>query len=206
MEIAELQTAEGRRYLFLAIGRTGKAAAAQPAEKAGRRTAWEVLEFRPEAVPCRIRTIPTERAIGPSPMASGIQVAEQPRNRNTAQPRQMRLDMIRKANGIENRLAKPDHPCSHEDQETVRGTVFPRGGQVGRMNRTVKDATVKRFRFGSHDQLRSHLADVLNACNVARRLKTLSGPTPCECICRIRASEPHRVIAGPIHQMPGLNS
>ncbi len=32
----------------------------------------------------------------------------------------------------------------------------------------------------SHDQLRSHLAGFLDACNFARRLKTLSGFTPCE--------------------------
>ena len=103
-------------------------------------------------------------AIGPGPMASGIQFDEQPRNRNTAYSRQMRFDMICEANGIEHRLTKPNHPCTN--------------GQVERMNRTIKDATVKRFHYGSHDQLRSHLADFLNAYNFARRLKPLSGLTP----------------------------
>lgn len=32
-------------------------------------------------------------------------------------------------------------------------------GQVERMNRTIKDATVKRFYYECHDQLRQHLAD-----------------------------------------------
>ena len=30
---------------------------------------------------------------------------------------------------------------------------------VERMNRTIKDATVRRFHYESHNQLRQHLAD-----------------------------------------------
>jgi len=74
------------------------------------------------------------------------------------------------------------------------------------MNRTIKDATVKRFHYDSHDRLRTHLADVLAACNFARRLKTPNGLTPYEYICRIWTSEPGRFIPDPIHRMPGLNS
>jgi hypothetical protein len=46
------------------------------------------------------------------------------------------------------------------------------------MNRTIKDATVKRVRYDSHDQLSRHLADFVSAFNFARRLKTLRGLTP----------------------------
>jgi hypothetical protein len=73
------------------------------------------------------------------------------------------------------------------------------------MNRTIKEATVKRFHYDSHDQLRTHLADFMSAYNFARRLKTLSGLTPYEYICKIWTSEPERFIIDPIHQMPGLN-
>ncbi|MET4898907.1 aldo/keto reductase [Sphingomonadaceae bacterium jetA1] len=79
-------------------------------------------------------------------------------------------------------------------------------GQVERMNRTIKEATVKRFHYESHDQLRTHLADFMAAYNFARRLKTLSGLTPYEYIAKIWTSEPDRFIVNPIHQMPGLNS
>jgi transposase InsO family protein len=51
----------------------------------------------------------------------------------------MRFDMICEANGIEHRLTKPNHPWTN--------------GQVERMNRTIKDATVKRFHYDNHDQL-----------------------------------------------------
>lgn len=40
------------------------------------------------------------------------------------------------------------------------------------MNRTIKDATVKRFHYDDHDQLRRHLADFVAAYNFGRRLKT----------------------------------
>ena len=46
------------------------------------------------------------------------------------------------------------------------------------MNRTIKDATVKRYFYETHDQLRAHLQNFVDAYNFARRLKTLKGLTP----------------------------
>ena len=56
MNIADLQTAEGKLSLFVAIDRTSKFAVTQLVEKADRKTAWEVLEHLLEAVPYRIHT------------------------------------------------------------------------------------------------------------------------------------------------------
>jgi hypothetical protein len=103
----------------------------------------------------------------------------------------MRFDMICEANGIKHRLTKPNQPWTN--------------GQVERMNRTIKDANVKRFHCETRGQLRTHLADFLAAYNFARRLKTLGGLTPYEYICKIWTSEPDRFILDPVHQMPGLN-
>ena len=103
----------------------------------------------------------------------------------------MRFDLICEANGIEHRLTKPNHPWTN--------------GQVEPMNRTIKEATVKRYHDDSHDQLRSHLADVLDVYNFARRLKTLSGLTPYEYICKIWTSDPERFILNPIQPEAGLN-
>ncbi len=94
--------------------------------------------------------------------------------------------------GIEHRLTKPRHPWTN--------------GQVERMNRTIKDATVKRFHYESHDQLRQHLVDFVAAYNFGRRLKTLKGLTPYEFICQCWTKEPARFILNPLHQMPGLNN
>ncbi len=74
------------------------------------------------------------------------------------------------------------------------------------MNRTIKEATVKRFHYESHDQLRTRLTDFMAAYNFGRRLKTLGGLTPYEYSAKISTSEPDRFIVNPIHQMPGLKT
>ena len=92
---------------------------------------------------------------------------------------------------IEHRLTKPRHPWTN--------------GQVERMNRTIKDATVRRFHYDSHEQLRTHLADFVAAYNFARRLKTLRGLTPYEAICKAWTDEPSRFTQNPLHQILGPN-
>lgn len=190
-----MPTAEGKLFPFVGIDRTARFAVAQPVATADRKTARAFLGHMLDAVPYQIQTVLAD---------PGIQFAEQPRNRNTISSRPMRFDMICEgqprfatgsrtvAGGIEHRLTKPNHPWTN--------------GQVERTNRTIEDATVKRFHHDSHDQLRTHLADVIAACNFARRLKTRGGLMPCECICKVWTSEPDRSILDPIHQMPGLNT
>ena len=55
------------------------------------------------------------------------------------------------------------------EQRDAKGTadIMPGNGQVERMNRTLKDATVKRFYYTSHDQLRQQLADFVSATTSA---------------------------------------
>lgn len=117
----------------------------------------------------------------------------------------MRFGMICEANGIEHRLTKPNHPWTNGQVERIPLTVC-RQTVAGQRNRTIKDATVKRFHNDDHDKLRTHLADFMAAYNFARRLKTLGGLTPYEYICRIWTSEPDRFILNPIHQMLRLNT
>ena len=54
------------------------------------------------------------------------------------------FDRVCDEHGIEHRLTKIKHPWTN--------------GQVERMNRTIKEATVKRYHYDSHDQLTAHLA------------------------------------------------
>ena len=51
------------------------------------------------------------------------------------------------------------------------------------MNRTVKEATIKRFHYETTDQLNAHLQNFLRAYNFAKRLRRLHGLTPYEFIC-----------------------
>jgi len=54
------------------------------------------------------------------------------------------FDRTCQQHGIEHRLTKVNHPWSLEDQQAIQWIVCPTNGQVERMSRTPKDATVKR--------------------------------------------------------------
>ena len=176
--------------MFVGIDRTSKFAVTQLVDKADRKTAWEFLQHMLEAVPCQVHTILTDRAIGTplvrETMARGIQFAEQPRNRNTIYSRPMRFDMICEAIGIEHRLTRPNHPWTNGQVERMN-----RKGQGG--NREAFPLRQPRPAASTSDGL--HLASgptvhwtvglSLLTYNFARRLKTLSGLTPYEYICKI---------------------
>jgi transposase InsO family protein len=185
IDIAEVQTAEGKLYLFVAIDRTSKFAFAQLVESATRVTASAFLEALVAAVPYWIHTVLTD---------NGIQFRFAPRYADGPTARYMThmFAMRCQDHGIEHRFTRINHPWTN--------------GQVERMNRTIKDATVKRFHYDSHEQLRRHLQDFVAAYNFARRLKRLRGLTPYEFICKTWAAEPQRFTQNPHHQMPGLNT
>ena len=185
IDIAEVRTAEGKLYLFVAIDRTSKFAFARLQAQASVETATAFLQALLSAVPYRVHTVLTD---------NGIQFCDLPSRRNgpTARLRMHMFDRTCTANGIEHRTTQPNHPWTN--------------GQVERMNRTIKEATVKRYHYDSNAQLRQHLHDFVDAYNFARRLKSLKGLTPYEYICACWTSQPDRFIINPIHQMPGLNT
>ena len=185
IDIAEVQTAEGKLYLFVAIDRTSKFAFVQLVESANRVTASAFLEAVIAAVPYKIHTVLTD---------NGIQFRLPPRYANgpTARYVTHMFDMRCQENGIEHRFTKINHPWTN--------------GQVERMNRTIKEATVKRYHYNSHGQLRQHLDDFVSAYNFGRRLKTLKGLTPYEFICKCWTEQPGRFKMNPLHKMPGLNT
>ena len=61
------------------------------------------------------------------------------------------------------------------------------------MNRTIKDATVKRFYYDDQGQLRQHLATFIGAYNFGRRLKTLKGLMLHAFICKQWTIEPDKL-------------
>ena len=180
IDIAEVQTAEGKLYLFVAIDRTSKFAYAELHEKAGKIAAAGFLRKLIAIVPYAIHTVLTD---------NGIQFTNRVQDRHAFEHI---FDRVCREHGIDHRLTKIKHPWTN--------------GQVERMNRTIKEATVKRFHYDDHDQLRRHLADFVLAYNFGRRLKTLNGLTPYEHICKCWTNEPERFTLNPIHQMPGLNT
>jgi transposase InsO family protein len=194
VDIAELRTEQGKLYLLVAIDRTSKFAFVELHEKVTRRVAGNFLRALIAAVPYRVHTVLTD---------NGTHFTEPSGNGWT--PDEIKQMLARKQlfrahsfeiacakNDVEHRLTKPRHPWTN--------------GQVERMNRTIKEATVKRFHYTTHDQLRTHLADFVAAYNFGRRLKTLRGLTPYEFVCKTWTEQPQRFTINPIHQMPGLNS
>lgn len=194
VDIAEVHTAEGRLYLFVAIDRTSKFAFTQLVEKATRRIAGNFLRALAQAIPYKIHTVLTDNGTHfTDPTGDGWTPEDIKIMRRDNVPFRCHSFELACADlDIEHRLTKPRHPWTN--------------GQVERMNRTIKDATVKRFHYDDHDQLRTHLSDFVDAYNFGRRLKTLRGLTPYEYICKVWTSEPERFTLNPLHQMPGLNS
>lgn len=123
IDIAEVRTAEGKLYLYVAIDRTSKFAFVQLVKTTSRVSASAFLEALIAAVPYKIHTILTD---------NGIQFTYPPRYADGPTARYMThmFDMRCRENGIEHRLTKVRHPWTN--------------GQVERMNRTIKEATVKR--------------------------------------------------------------
>lgn len=76
---------------------------------------------------------------------------------------------------------------------------------VSEMNRPIKKATVKRFHYDSHDQLRTHLADFLAAFNFVRR-QDAKRPHVLRIYLQNLNIRAGSIILDPIHQMPGLNT
>jgi hypothetical protein len=194
IDIAEVRTEQGKLHMFVAIDRTSKFAFVELHEKATTAVSGEFLLRLLAAVPYKIHTVLTDNGIQfTTPGAGGSAVPlikEAIANGEIFRAHAFEYACAR--NDIEHRTTKAKHPWTN--------------GQVERMNRTIKDATVKRFYYESHDQLRQHLADFVAAYNFARRLKTLKGLTPYEFICKTWADQPQRFNNNPIHQMPGLNT
>ncbi len=126
IDIAEVQTEEGKLHMFVAIDRTSKFAFVELHERATRKIAKEFLERLIDAVPYTIHAVLTD---------NGTQFTT-PGNKASAAP------LIREAldkgepvwahafeygcamANIDHRLTKPNHPWTN--------------GQVERMNRTLK--------------------------------------------------------------------
>lgn len=179
IDIAEVNTKEGRLYLFVAIDRTSKFAYAELHPAQTRDTTCRFLRQLIAIVPYQIHTILTD---------NGIQFT----NRKKDKWAFMHLfDRICYQNGIEHRLTKVNHPWTN--------------GQVERMNRTIKEATVKRYYYETHQELKAHLKLFLTAYNFAKRLKTLNGLTVYEYIVKCWQNDKERFKIYPSHDTLGLN-
>jgi IS30 family transposase len=122
VDLAEVRTEEGKPRLFVAIDRTSKLAFARLVESAGKMEAARFLRGLVEAVPYRVHTVLTDNC-----------VRFAPRGQEIWDSRHI-FDRVCEEHGVEHRLTRVNHPWTN--------------GQVERMDRTIKDATVKRYHYG----------------------------------------------------------
>jgi transposase InsO family protein len=176
IDIAEVRTEEGK--LICSWPSTGPASSpSELHERVTRRVAADFLRRLAVAAPYRIHTVLTDNGTHfTEPAGGGWKPADIRRMTAAGEPFRCHAFELACADlAIEHRLTKPNHPWTN--------------GQVERMNRTVKEATVRRYHYETHDELRAHLSTFLEAYNFARRLKTLRGLTPFEFISQQWTSE-----------------
>ena len=193
IDIAEVRTEQGKLHMLVAIDRTSKFAFVELHERVTRRNAADFLRRLIDAVPYKVHTVLTD---------NGTHFTN-PGSKNSAAPviraalasgelfRAHSFELACAQNHIDQRLTKPCHPWTN--------------GQVERMNRTLKEATVRSYHYETHAQLRDHLAAFVAAYNFGRRLKTLRGLTPFQAICTAWTEEPKRFRLSPDHLTSGLN-
>ena len=181
LDIAELRTAAGKAFLFVAVDRTSKLAVARLYRKATKLAAQAFLKVLGRGVPYRVHTVLPD---------NGVQFSDHARTgeRLLVHP----FTRLCRAHGIEHRLTEPYHPWTN--------------GQAERMVRTVKDATVHAFHYATIPELRRHLAAWLAAYNFAKQLRTLRWRTPMEAIAAVWQQKPHLFLRSPVHFNPGPNS
>jgi hypothetical protein len=97
-------------------------------------------------------------------------------------------------------------PFRKQPDNEAPADLIPDNGQVERMNRTIKDATVKRYFYETHDQLKAHVAAFVTAYNFAKHLKAPKWRTPYQVICEAWTKDPSIFKVNPRHLIPGPNS
>ena len=186
IDACELRLAEGKLFMFLAIDRVSKFTHVAFFDANTKMNGAAFLREVVEAFPYRIHTVLTD---------NGIAFADLPRNRNGPTRRYLGahiFDRVCHEHGIEHRLTKPYHPWTN--------------GQAERMNRTVKEATIKVFHYPDLEALKAHVLAFVRAYNFAKHLKALRWRTPFQAICDTWTKDPTIFKINPHHLIPGPNT
>jgi transposase InsO family protein len=188
IDACELRLAAGRLFLFLAIDRVSKFAHVAFFDANTKLNGAAFLREVVAAFPHAIHTVLTD---------NGMAFADLPRNRGRHPEIEAIFgghvfDRVCDEHGIEHKLTKPYHPWTN--------------GQAERMNRTVKDATVKVFHYPDLEALKAHVLAFVAAYNFAKHLKRLRWRTPFQAVLDAWTKDPSIFRIDPHHLIPGPNS
>src|SRR6187402_2908122 len=180
IDSCELRSAEGKVHMFLAIDRVSKFAYIELHATAEMATGAAFMRRVVATFPYRIHTVLTDNGVAFTRCAAS-------KWDRMVHP----FDRVCEEHGIKHKLTKPYHPWTN--------------GQAERMNRTVKEATVKTFHYETLESLKAHLQAFLAAYNFAKHLKALRWRTPFQAVCDAWKNDPSSFKINPHHLIPGPN-
>ena len=186
IDSCELRHADGKLIMFLAIDRVSKFTYIEFHDCAGKMEGAAFLRSVVAAFPYKIHKVLTD---------NGMAFADLPKNREGPSRRFLGphiFDRVCIQHSIEHRLTKPYHPWTN--------------GQAERMNRTIKDATVKIFHYEDLESLKAHVLAFVTAYNFAKHLKALRWRTPYQMICDAWVKDPSVFKINPHQLIPGPNT
>src|SRR3954454_14884039 len=102
------------------------------------------------------------------------------------------FDRVGHEHGIKHRHTKPYHPWTN--------------GQAERMNRTVKDATIKAFHYPDLEALQAHVLAFVTACKFTKHLKALRWRTPFQAVRDAWQANPSIFTIDPHHRIRGAHT
>jgi transposase InsO family protein len=182
IDVCELRLAQGKLFMFLAIDRVSKFAHVAFYDANTKLNGAAFLREVVATFPYAIHTVLTD---------NGMAFADLPKYRDGPTARWMGhvFDRVCREHGIEHKLTKPYHPWTN--------------GQAERMNRTVKEATVKAFHYPDLEALEAHVLAFVTAYNFAKHLKALRWRTPFQAVCDAWKADPSAFKIDPRHLIPG---
>lgn len=108
---------------------------------------------------------------------------------------------------VDETMAKRGRTCAeHDIKHKLTKSYHPwTNGQAERMNRTIKDATIKVFHYPDLESLKAHVIAFVRTYNFAKHLKALRWKTPFEAISHEWIKHPAIFKIDPRHLIPGPN-
>ena len=184
VDIAQVHTQEGKAYLFVGIDRKTRSVYAELYDKMTTANTCIFLKNLIAHFPFKINKILTD---------NGAQftyklLAKHLTPKNKIHP----FDEICEIEKIEHRLTQFCHPWTN--------------GLVERMNRTIKEETIKVYFYENLDELKKHLMLWLLMYNHKKKLKSLKYNSPYDIILKEFNENKLNFHRNPFHEKTGLNT
>ena len=188
IDACELRLAQGKLFMFLAINRVSEFTHVAFYDANTKLNGAAFLREVVAAFPYRLHTVLTD---------NGMAFADLPKNRGRHPEIEAIFgghifDRVCREHGITHKLTEPYYPWTN--------------GQAERMNRIVKDATVKVFHYPDLGALRAHVLAFATAYNFAKHLERLRWRTLFQAVRDAWKTDLSAFKIDPRHLIPGPHS